>query len=155
MGQTFRKSHQECKTNGGDNKQIQGSSCGLLNTNTFQDPLWAEERNPDWITLIDKWKCGVCGIKTWRRPTQTPCANNDIGGLYGADGLLICATTQPWQLSTNDDNRTRLYAWNRTVPTKPSTFQMMYRRGWITIKEDCNGGTTALPVLTGGPVDGF
>ena len=100
-------------------------------------------------------KCGVSGIKTWRSLSRITWAKNFIGGLYGTDRLRVCATTQHLRLPTNYRYRPRANAQNRTVTTKPSTFQNMHRHGRSTEKPGRHGGTTSLPVPTGGLIGEF
>ena len=74
-------------------------------------------------------------------------------GGYGTEGLHVFVTAQPRKLPLDNGNRPRASARDRKVPEKPSPFQKMHRCGRSNKKLDCHGGTTSLPIPTGGPVD--
>ena len=72
---------------------------------------------------------------------------------YSTEGLHVLATAQPQKLPLDNRDRPRASARNIKVPEKSSTFQKMHRCGRSNKKLDFHGGTTSLPIPTGGPVD--
>ena len=120
------KSERNC---GRENKQRWGSPHGLPENHTLEDWRRTNKRSTDWFTSIGQWKCGVRGVKPWRRPAQKPCADDDKQGIHDTDRLCVCAAVQPSQLTANNGNRPITSARNWKVPTKPSAIQEIHRRG--------------------------
>ena len=136
---------------GGDNKQRRGIPIRLPNNHTSEYRRRTNKRSTDKFTPIGQCKFGVYGIGLWRRPEQTPHADNENRGMHGTYGLQFCATTKPRQLTANNGNRPRTSAWNWKVPTKPSAIQEIHRHGRSHKKSDHCGGGTIIPVPTGVP----
>ena len=63
---------------GGGKKQCQGSPFGF--PNTYPPKYWmiTNKRMTNRSILFGQGGCGACGVKPWRRPAQTPCADDDI-----------------------------------------------------------------------------
>ena len=63
----------------GTTSSVKGFLAYFLKPNNPQD-FWRDNGiSPDQTTFVDQCKCGVCGTKPWRRPEQTPRANNEYG----------------------------------------------------------------------------
>ena len=63
MGLTAANPTNSVRQKDRDNNQRQGSPHVFPDPNNPQDRRRSNKRSPDWITFIDHWKYGVCGVK--------------------------------------------------------------------------------------------
>ena len=80
------------RLDGGGNKHHFGSPCGFPGTHPSKDRQRTNNRRINRDTSIDKWECGVRGVKPLRMPTRTPRTNIDGRGVNGTDRIRICVS---------------------------------------------------------------